>query len=175
MYDLSKPEVLGAFGLERGYYSFDLGGFHVVILDAEYNPDGSDYDHVFMRTKGFIPTWEFEWLEADLAGTDLPTIVCVHQPLDVDFESLAGGPPIVNHLDVQRALVDSGVVVAVLQGHDHENRHALIEGIHYITFTAMVGHTVPTEPSYALMTLDPEARTITIEGAGLQESYDLSF
>ncbi len=175
MYDLSKPEVLAALGLEIGYYSFDLEDFHFVVLDAEYNPDGTDYDHVFMRTKGFIPPLQLDWLVADLAATNLPTIICVHQPLDADFEALAGGPPIVNNKDVQHVLSESGVVIAVLQGHDHENRYTEIDGIHYITFAAMVDHTEPCPPTYAQMMLDPEARMITIEGFGLQENWELPY
>jgi len=175
MYDLSKTEVLAAHGLEAGYYSFDLGGFHFVVLDAEFNPDGTDYDHVFMRTKGLIPPDELAWLVADLGETALPTIVCLHQPLDVDFEALAGGPPVTNHLDVRRALADSGVVVAVFQGHDHENRLATIDGIHYVTFAAMVDDTEPKPPTWAYITLDPIARTISIVGEGEQADYELQF
>ena len=175
MYDLSKPEVLTAMDLDTGYYSFDLGDYHFVILDAEYNPDGTDYDHVFMRTKGFVPPEQLDWLASDLAATTLPTIVCVHQPLDSDFESLAGGPPIINNKEVQRVLSESGVVIAVFQGHDHENRYVEIDGIHYVTFDAMVDHTEPTPPAYAQVTLDPEARMIRIEGFGLQESYELPY
>jgi len=175
MYDLSKPDVLAALGLERSYYSFDLGEYHVVVLDAEFNPDGTDYDHVFMRTKGFIPPEEMDWLVADLAATERPTIVAVHQPLDAEFEALAGGPPIVNRLDVQRVLNESGVVIAVLQGHDHENRYAEIDGIHYITFAAMVDHTEPAPPTFAQMTLDPIERMIRIDGFGLQASWELPY
>lgn len=175
MYDLSKPEVLVALGLEIGYYSFDLGGFHFAVLDAEYNPDGTDYDHVFMRVKGFIPPLQLDWLVADLAATNLPTIICVHQPLDADFEALAGGPSIANNKDVQHVLSESGVVIAVLQGHDHENRYTEIDGIHFITFAAMVDHTEPGPPTYAQMMLDPEARMITIEGFGLQENWELPY
>jgi len=175
MYDLSKSDVLAAFGLETGYYGFDLGGFHIVVLDAEFNPDGTDYDHVFMRTKGFIPAWELDWLRADLAATDLPTVVCIHQPLDSEFEALAGGPPVANRVEVVELLAESEVVVAVLQGHDHENRYIQMDGIHYITFAAMVDHTEPTPATFALMTLDAAARTITIEGYGVQESYNFLF
>ena len=175
MYDLSKPEVLAAMGIETGYYSFDISGFHFVVLDAEYNPDGTDYDHVFMRTKGFIPPTQLDWLVADLTATTLPTIVCVHQPIDSDFEALAGGPPIVNNKDVQRVLSESGVVIAVFQGHDHENRYAEIDGIHYVTFAAMVDHTEPAPPTWAQVTLDPASRMIMIEGFGLQSDWEFSF
>ena len=175
LYDLSKQEFYTATGVDIGYYSFDLGGYHFVVLDAEFNPDGTDYDHVFMRTKGFIPPDQLDWLASDLAATTLPTVVCVHQPIDSDFEALAGGPPIVNNKDVQRVLSDSGVVIAVFQGHNHENRYVEIDGIHYVTFEAMVDHTEPTPPTYAQVTLDPEAQMIRIEGFGLQESYELPY
>ena len=175
LYDLSKAEFFAATGLDAGYYSFDLNGFHFVILDAEYNPDATDYDHVFLRVKGFIPAPELDWLSADLAATTLPTVVCVHQPIDSEFDALAGGPPIANNKDVQRVLRESGVVIAVFQGHDHENRHAEIDGIHYVTFAAMVDHTEPTPPTWAQVTLNIESRTITIEGVGLQSNWELRF
>jgi len=175
MYDLSKPEVLAAMGLEQGVYSFDLGGYHFVVLDAEFNPDGTPYDHVFMRVKGFIPPGQLDWLTADLAATNLPTIVAIHQPLDSDFDSLAGGPPVANHLEVRSVLRDSDVVIAVLQGHDHENRYAEIDGIHYVTFAAMVDHTEPSPPTFAQMTLDPVERVIRIEGFGLQAAWELPY
>jgi len=176
MYDLSKAEFLAAVGQEESYYSFDLGGYHFVILDAEYNDPGEDdYDHVFMRVKCRIPRHELDWLKGDLVETDLPTIVCVHQPFDSEFDANAGGPPVVNNEEVRQILSDSGVVIAVFQGHDHENRYAFIDEIHYVTFAAMVDHTDPTPPTWAYVTVDPGSETITIEGAGEQADYELSY
>ncbi len=176
LYDLSKAEFLAATGGDATYYSFDLGGFHFAILDAEYNdPNESDYDHVFMRVKCRIPVQELDWLRNDLAGTQLPTIVCIHQPLDSEFDANAGGPPVVNNAEVQSLLSESGVVVAVFQGHVHENVYTEIDGIHYITFAAMVDHTDPVPPTWAQVALDADQRTISIEGFGLQDSYDLHF
>jgi 3',5'-cyclic AMP phosphodiesterase CpdA len=165
-----------AVGREAKYYSFDLAGFHFVILDAEYNDPGEDdYDHVFMRVKCLIPQHELDWLRDDLARTDLPTIVCVHQPLDSEFDPNAGGPAVVNNAEVRGLLSESGFVIAVFQGHDHENRYTAIDGIHYVTFAEMVDHTEPTPPTYARVTLDPDARLILIEGFGLQESWELPY
>jgi len=176
LYDLSKDEFLAAVGTDAKYYSFDLGGFHFVILDAEYNdPTEDDYDHVFMRVKCRIPQHELAWLREDLAGTDLPTIVCVHQPFDSEFDPNAGGPAVVNNAEVRQLLSESGVVIAVFQGHDHENRYTEIDGIHYVTFTAMVDHTDLTPPTWAQVTLDLASRTITIEGLGLQNDWELGF
>jgi len=176
LYDLSKIEFLAAVAQDEAYYSFDLGGIHFIIIDAEFNdPDESDFDHVFMRVKCRIPVVELEWLTADLAATDLPTVVNIHQPLDAEFDPNAGGPPVVNNEEVRQILSDSGAVIAVFQGHDHTNVYEEIDGIHYVTFAAMVDHTVPGPATWAQISLDPEARTISIEGFGLQESYELGF
>ncbi len=174
-YNLSLEEFLAALNLETAEYSFDLGAFHFVVLDAEHNPDGTHYDNVYMRTKGGIPPEHLDWLRQDLAETDLPTIVLIHQPLDSDYEDLAGGPPVDNHLEVRDVLAASGKVIAVFQGHDHENRYSEIAGIHYVTFAEMVDHNVPAPPTYARVTLDPDARVIRIEGFGLQDSYELPY
>lgn len=176
LYDMSKAAFLTAVGQDEAYYSFDFGGFHFVILDAEYNdPDESDYDHVFMRVKCRIPVHEIAWLADDLAQTNLPTVVFVHQPLDAAFDANAGGPPVVNNLEVRQILSDSGVVIAVFQGHVHENVYAQIDGIHYVTCAAMVDHTVPGPATWSQVSLDLETRMILVEGIGLQESYELTF
>jgi len=176
LYDLSKTEFLTAVGQEEAYYSFDLGGVHFVILNAEFNdPDESDYDHVFMRVKCRIPIGELEWLRNDLVGTELPTIVCIHQPIDAEFDPNAGGPPVVNNEEVRQILNDSGDIIAVFQGHDHTNVYNEIDGIHYVTFAAMVDHTEQGPATWAQISLDLESRTISIEGFGLQVDYELVF
>jgi alkaline phosphatase len=176
VYSLSKPEILERTGAETTYYSFDAGGFHIVILDAQYNKDGIDLAHSFWVIYGTVPEAQVAWLRDDLAATDLPTIVCIHQPLDVDSSTLTGDNPIVtNNEEVKSVLAESGVVIAVFQGHEHENRHNVIDGIHYVTFQAMVDHTEPTEPSWARITLDAAARTITIDGHGDQASLLLEY
>lgn len=173
-YDLSLTEYLGILGTESASYSFDVGGYHFVVLDAQFNEDGSHYDHAFWRSRGEILSDQLEWLRSDLRGSALPTIVLIHQPLDSDFDTLVGGPPIANHLEVRQLLAETGNVVAVFQGHDHDNAYNLIDGIHYITFAAMVDHTEPGPPTWAELILDPMEGTIAIVGAGHQASYDLT-
>ncbi|MDD5218955.1 MAG: metallophosphoesterase [Candidatus Bipolaricaulis sp.] len=175
VYNLSKSQFLVATGSPGAYYSFDLGAYHVVILDAQFNKTGQDYEHVSWMVQGTIPAAELDWLRADLAATQKPTVVCIHQPLDVAFELLAGGPPISNAPEVRDVLVASGRVIAVFQGHTHDSTHTVMDGIHYITFAGMVDHDVPTPPSWAAVTLDPVARTIRIDGTSLQESFELTY
>jgi alkaline phosphatase len=176
VYSLSKQAFLEKTGDASTYYSFDAGGFHIVVLDAQYTKEGVDLDHAFWVIYGTVPEAQLTWLQEDLAATDLPTIVCIHQPLDVESSTLTGENPIItNNAEVRAVLEGSGVVVAVFQGHEHENRHNVIDGIHYVTFQAMVDHTEPTIPAWATITLDDDQRVITIDGHGDQASLVLPY
>lgn len=175
VYDLYKAEFLAGTGQEFTYYSFDLGGFHFVILDAQFDKQGNDYGHVGWMVQGFIPATQLEWLQSTLAATDLPTLVFIHQPLDSDFSMLAGGPPVFNHLAVRDILTADGDVIAVFQGHSHQDNYSEIDGIHYLTIAAILDHTEPTPLTWAMMTLDATAGTILIDGVGIQPDLELSF
>jgi hypothetical protein len=175
VYDLSKAEFLAAVGIPSTNWSFDLGGYHMVGLDEEYNKAGQPYGHSFWVVPGTVPPNELAWLHGDLAATTLPTVVFVHQPLDVEFETEAGGPSVTNRVEIQAVLAESGRVIAVFQGHSHENRLTVQDGIHYVTFAALVDHDDPTPPSWAAVTLDPEARTVSIDGEGLQDDIEFTY
>jgi len=175
VYDLSKEEFIQRVDAASTYHSFDAGAYHIVILDAQYDKKGNDLGHAGWVVQGNIPQVQLDWLSEDLAATDLPTIVCVHQPLDVDFDLLSGGPAIANAEDVKAILSGSGVVVAVFQGHEHENAYSLLDGIHYVTFEGLLDHTEGTPPSWAMVTLDPASRTISISGEGNQADLDLEY
>ncbi len=173
VYDLSKDEFLAAVGVPATTWSFDLGGYHFVALDAQFTKAGQDVSHISWMNQGTIPPTELEWLRQDLASSALPTIVFIHQPLDETNDM--GGPSISNRLDVQAILSQSGHVIAVFQGHMHDGKHTVIDGIHYITFAAMVDRDVPTPPSWAAVTLDPEARTVHIDGERIQEDLEFAY
>lgn len=175
VYNLSKDQILAATGTESTYYSYDLKGVHFVILDAQFDKNENDYGHIAWMVQGLIPTVEMEWLQADLAASDLPTVVFVHQPLDSDFELLAGGPPIFNHLAVRDLLAADGDVIAVFSGHDHDTDYTEIDGIHYFTIAAMLDHDEPTPLTWAMVTLDADAGTLVVDGEGIQPDFELSF
>ena len=175
VYNLSKDQILAATGMDSTYYSFDIGGFHFVILDAQFDKNENDYGHIAWMVQGLIPTVELEWLQADLAASSLPTVVLIHQPLDSDFELLAGGPSVFNHLAVQDILVADGDVIVVFQGHTHEANHSEIDGIHYLTIAAMVDHDEPIQPTWAMVTLDADTGSIAVDGEGIQPDLELSF
>ncbi len=166
VYDLTKPEFLGIVGRERSFYSFDLGGYHFMILDACFRSDGVPYGRQNFRvTDTSISPEEVEWLRADLKRSPLKTIVFVHQQLDVDF--LFG---ISNAPKIRKILEESGKVLAVFQGHLHQNFHSHIGGVHYVTLAAMVEGSGEENNAYAILDILPDD-AIRITGFRKQKSY----
>lgn len=138
-------------GIESGrsYYSFDQKGFHFIILDANFRQDGAPYDKGNFDWKDTnIPEDQLDWLRTDLAATQLPAIIFVHQLLDPE-QTIEHR--IRNGAAVRAVLEDAGRVLAVFQGHQHQGGYHLVNGIHYYTLPAMVEGSGPENSSYAIL------------------------
>ncbi len=163
---LTKEEFLGGVGKMESFYSFDVGGFHFVVLDSCFRSDGKPYGRKNSTwTDANIPAHELDWLQADLKATDKKVIVFAHQRLDD-----AGQHAVKNAAAVRKALEASGKVMAVFQGHSHKNDHQEITGIHYTTLVAMVEGAGPENNGYSLMDLREDG-TIRVTGFRKQANY----
>lgn len=163
---LHKEEFLEVVEQEKSYYSFDRGGFHFIVLDACFRSDGQPYGRKnFQWTDANIPAAELQWLEGDLKASDKPVIVFAHQRLDV-----SNNHGIKNRADVRKLLEASGNVLAVFQGHSHQNDLKEIGGIHYCTLVAMVEGSGRENNGYSLMELDQNG-TIRLTGFRKQRSH----
>jgi hypothetical protein len=137
--------------LEAGklYGSFDAGDFHVIVLDPMYK-ETTPYAHITAGEggtgHGYIPNGaggsddQLGWLTADLAATTKPTVVLCHITLDeFDGSTFYTSPTsdfdrfsVMNRAAVRAVLEASGKVAAVLHGHQHFFRTAIVNGIPYI-------------------------------------------
>jgi alkaline phosphatase len=170
---LSKAEYLANCGAVSadGFYSFDAGGYHFVILDANFRRDGEAYNAGNFKWKdAFIPKPQLQWLAQDLQRANgKKTIAFVHQNLH-DESSIYG---VKNADAVRRILERSGTVLAVLQGHDHKGAHARINGIHYFTLKALVDGPTLKNNAYALATIGANNR-LGLRGFGKEKDITLS-
>lgn len=163
---LTKEEFLGGVGKQESFYSFDVGGFHFVVLDACFRSDGKPYGRKNSTwTDANIPAHELDWLQADLKATDRQVIVFAHQRLDD-----AGQHAVRNAADVRKALESSGRVLAVFQGHSHKNDHQQIAGIHYTTLVAMVEGAGPENSGFSTLDVLDDG-TIRLAGFRKQAHY----
>ncbi|HAA59324.1 MAG TPA: alkaline phosphatase [Planctomycetaceae bacterium] len=167
VYTLKKQEFLETVGQKKSYYSFDSGNFHFIVLDSCFRSDGQPYGRKnFEWTDPNIPAAEIDWLRADLKATSKKTVVFAHQRLDVSSVYGVKNAPVVRKL-----LEDSGQVLAVFQGHSHENDHKEIGGIHYCTMVAMIEGSGAANNGYSIMSLADDG-TIHLKGFRKQSQYD---
>lgn len=165
---LTKEEFLGNSGASAGFYSFDSGPIHFIVLDACYRADGVSYGRKnFHWTDTEIPPAERDWLRWDLRNTDKPTVVFVHQRLDVENNYGVKSAP-----EVRAILEGSGRVVAVFQGHSHRNTYQEIGGIHYCTLRAMVEGSGEENSGYGLLDIFPDNSILL---TGYREQVDRRF
>lgn len=169
---LTKAEFLKGCGREPEptYYSFDVNGYHFVILDADFLEDGTSYKPGNFRwTDTWIPKEEQAWLEADLAkAKGRPAVVFVHQNLH-DEKNVHG---VKNAPEVRKILEASGDVIAVFQGHMHSGGMVQLGGIPYCTLRAMVEGPTLENNAFAVVTL--QGRNVTFNGFGKQRDWPLS-
>ena len=164
---LNKDEFLGGVEQKKSYYSFDRGNFHFLVLDACFRIDGTPYGRKnFDWKESSIPALELEWLQTDLKSTKKKTIVFVHHRLDV-----VSNFGIKNAAEVRKLLENSGKVLAVFQGHSHDNDLKDMGGIHYCTLRAMVEGSGPDNNGYSIMDLTSDS-SIQLTGFRKQKEYD---
>ena len=164
---LTKEEFLEGVGQKKPNYSFDVGGFHFVVLDACFRSDLKPYGRDNIKwNDANIPEAQVEWLLADLKATTSKTIVFAHQRLDVKNDY-----GIKNAEQVRKVLDDSGRVLAVFQGHSHKNDLKDINGIHYCTLVAMVEGSGAENNGYSMMDLF-DGGTIRLTGFRKQAKYE---
>lgn len=165
----SKEQFISNCGARKNYYSFDKGNFHIVILDACYNKDESDYKAGnFNWTETYIPASEQQWLKSDLQATDKKSILFLHQRLD-DEKDAHG---VKNAPEVRNILETSGKVLAVFQGHDHRGSYSNLNNIHYYALPALTEGSGLENNAYAIVRIQTDG-FISIEGYGKLKSQDL--
>lgn len=164
---LTKQEFLDGVGQQKSYYSFDVGGFHFVVLDSCFRSDGKPYGRKnFQWTDANIPEEQIEWLRADLGQCKGQAIIFAHQRLDV-----SNNYGVKNCTQVREVLQDSDKVLAVFQGHSHKNDYQEIAGIHYCVLTAMVEGSGEQNNGYSTMDVFGDG-TIRLAGHRRQKNYE---
>lgn len=174
----TRAQTVAFMGMPAQHYSFDVDGWHFVVLDGN-DPDVPPRPGY----ASWIGAGQLEWLKADLQKTRSPTVLFSHQGLE---SSLRNGAEVRTALEAINQAAGWTKVVAAFCGHDHLDRHACINGIHYITINSMsnywlgeryacirysneidtrfpyIKYTAPyRDPLFALVTLEPGKITIT--------------
>lgn len=164
---LTRGDLTRIWGREGPlFYSFDRGGFHIVVLHTLERKD------IDVR----IPHAQLEWLAGDLAKTELPVIVLMHHSASEQdlsdsfwFHGRAHLALVKERAELRALLEASGKVRVVFNGHVHRNHLDLIAGIPYVTFQSLIENLdddAPGRPAaaYAVATLEATRTTIRVHG-----------
>ena len=165
--DYGMQKALDELGLASSWRSFDLGGWHFVVLDSVMSDGGSGY-------RGRISEPQREWLEADLAANRLPTLVVSHIPIlsltplvwDSDFDRgdhgrVAGGEMHLDGPSLHKLFRSNGRVKLCLSGHMHLIDDCRIDGVTYCCDGAVCGAWWKPDanfaaPTFASIELEPD-------------------
>ena len=144
----SKKQILDYHGAEYGaYYSFDVGDFHFVVLDANYYMEDGEYfsyehGNYFGKTPGktrtlpYLAPEELRWLEEDLDSTDKPTVIFSHQSLRE-----GASRAILNAADFREAIENrKSRVLACFNGHIHIDGATKDRDVWYMHINSISNH-----------------------------------
>ena len=179
--DITKAEWLAATGMRHRHYSFDVKGYHFIVLDGNHWRGKTAVAPGRDGVAGayWIDDAQKAWVAKDLAANrDKPKVVFCHQELHhtpVDGSGEGGDVPfppvgkqasyVDNGWELRKMFAADGKVIACLFGHKHNSRWTVYGGVHYLTLAAM-----HSGGSYAKVTIGDR---LVIEGAGNQRSYSL--
>lgn len=144
----TKQEQLAFMEAKNGsYYSFDMGGFHFIVLDTNYirTSDGRyiAYENSNYFEAGFsdeiqrenVSPEQIEWLKKELAQTQYPSIIFSHAGF-----ALEGAPSwaVTNHRELRQIFREAPKgVAACFNGHNHIDMCTKEEGIWYVQINSM--------------------------------------
>ncbi len=132
----SKEEMLDFWGMPKTYYSYDLGGYHFIILDANFlYQDGQFIDYknanfyVDSSIRTFVNEEQIDWFKSDLEVTKNPTLVFCHQSLWYGVK---------NREKLQKIMeTHNEKIICSLNGHNHTDYHFKQREIDYIGINSL--------------------------------------
>lgn len=149
------------------WYSRDVAGVHFAVLWSQETKDVGVH----------LPADQLSWLEADLAATELPTVVLVHHPASDCvltgnrwFERAPHLCRIAERKALRRVIEASRKVAVVCNGHAHWNHLDVCGGIPYVTVQSLIENLDDDAPgraanASALCTLDARRLLVHVRGA----------
>ena len=179
----TKEAVVENWGMPHRYYDFEIGGFHVVVLDRNnlktdegFVPYSKANFYVGARQRAYADPEQLEWLKGVLKASSKPVVVFAHQGLGHPRSTALSNRPIEQVFEAHNEQAGWTQVVACLCGHHHIDRHIKKQGIDYLWINSASYYWVGSEygsmafyqgPLFTFMTLDG-GRSMTIESSATE-------
>jgi predicted phosphodiesterase len=127
----SRDHAVSYLDMPARHYSFDIEGFHFIVLDGndKKDPPQSGYAR-YMGTK------QLDWLEQDLNMTESQVVVFSHQSTE-DPGGLENAAEVRKILESAKLKSGKQKVIACFSGHHHIDYSNAINGINYVQINSM--------------------------------------
>jgi len=170
----SIPELMG---LKSRYYSFKNKGWKFIVLDGNdmslYGPSEEfsvEESRMYMESEaskgnksalfynGGIGPRQLEWLKTELEQSEsMPVLIFSHFPIyPLDNHNVWNNAELIDLIEPYPN------IKAVFTGHNHAGSYEVVNGVHFLTFKAIVD--TPDENAYALVKI--ENQQIIVNGFG---------
>ena len=141
---VDKKDATAFLGMPSPYYSFDIGGYHCVVMDPNfiYSDDQFiDYEKGnYFRFGGnvsYMNDDQCDWLENDLRSTDLPVFLFSHQSLLHDASGIPNRAYVQRILERENERCGFQKILGCFNGHHHRDFYRAMSGIHYFSINSV--------------------------------------
>lgn len=141
----NKAMAMDFLAMESNYYSFDVNGFHFIVLDANniYQEgkflayDHGNYFQYNSNQINWIDDVQIDWLRKDIAATQLPCVVFSHQSLENNAWGVQNRSIIQDVFESENTEAGYQKIIACFNGHNHIDYVRKVNGIYYIDINSM--------------------------------------
>ncbi len=132
--DCKLSEILEFFSMSKPYYSVICKGYKLIFLNTCYMRK-DEQEEIYYKNNykknsciyPIIPAQEIQWLQEELRD-GRKSVIFSHHSLVNDFEKRG----VDNREDIRKLFAQKQVLLCV-NGHDHGDDYALVDGISYLT------------------------------------------
>ncbi len=170
-----------------GYYAFDRGDVHYVVLNNVYWPGQDGFGRATDSYLGHLPDRQLFWLANDLAtvSPDQPVVVFTHIPmLSTLHERRGTDRPSPRNMTVNRAalhrMLEPFAEAHIITGHTHETEHRYPANVHEHVMGAASGAwwTGPvgrdgTPPGFGVYEVDGTALSWRYQSTGYNAAHQM--
>ena len=133
----SRKEIEEIMGYKNATFSFDLNGYHFIILTTDIREDLGGNDGGIYKAQ-CMSEKEIDWLKEDLIKNRLPCIIFTHFGLAEDkqignywFEKNPEDGLMNNRQEVKEIIKSDDNVIAIFSGHQHWTKQLKEDGKNY--------------------------------------------
>ena len=141
---VDKKDAVAFLRMPSPSYSFDIGGYHCVVLDPNYiYDDGKFIDYEkgnyfkFGGRVSYLNDDQCDWLEDDLRKTNLPVFLFSHQSLLHDSAGIPNRAYVQRILESENERCGYQKVLGCFNGHHHMDFYRAMSGIHYFSINSV--------------------------------------